>query len=127
MEQNRRISFGHIGVGIFLLIVGGALFLDKIDVLNIDIVNNVSIWRLWPVIFIAIGIGKLLDAEFPREYHKGFWMLFMGLWFLVSELHIFGLNYHDSWPILIIGIGISILWKSFYTSHELAKGHCNGQ
>jgi hypothetical protein len=126
MEQNKRLSYGQIGVGIFLLIVGVALLLDKIDILSIGILNNVPFWKFWPVIFIAMGISRLLDAQFAHEFQKGLWMLFLGTWFLVSELHVFGLTYHNSWPILIIGIGIGILWKSFYTSHDITKDHCNG-
>jgi hypothetical protein len=126
MEHDKRYSIGQIGVGIFLLLVGVVLLLDKIDILNINILDNVSIWRLWPVIFMAIGISQLLNASSPREYHKGFWMIFLGIWFITSELHIFGLSYHNSWPILIIGIGLGILWKSFYNSHGITKEHCHG-
>jgi divalent metal cation (Fe/Co/Zn/Cd) transporter len=70
MKHGRRNSVGQIGVGVFLLIVGALLLLDKIDILNITILDNISIWRLWPVIFLAIGISQLLNAESPREYHK---------------------------------------------------------
>ena len=122
MELQRRRSYGQFGVGFFLLAIGIALLLDKFDIFYIG-----DVWRFWPIIFIAIGLGHLLDAQGVREYRKACWWLFMGSWFLISELHMFGLSYHNSWPILLIGMGINILWKSAYPSHfTFAKDHCHG-
>ncbi len=121
MERNNRFSFGQLGVGVFLLVIGSILLLD-----NFDIINTPSIWNFWPLILIIIGIGKLLDARLPQEYQKAFWMLFLGTWFLISELHLFGLSYHNSWPILLIGFGIGMLWKSLYPSQNTTEDHCHG-
>jgi uncharacterized membrane protein HdeD (DUF308 family) len=122
MEHDKRHSYGHLGVGLFLLIAGVALMLDKFD-----IISDVQVWHYWPIIIIAIGLGKLLDAQLAWEYRKACSTLFIGAWFLISELHIFGLDYHNSWPILLIGIGIGMLWKSAYPAHfRFAKDHCHG-
>ncbi len=122
MEQEKRRPYGHIAVGILLLVVGVALLLN-----NFDILNARPVWHFWPVIFIVIGLGRLLDAQQIWEYRKATWFLFLGIWFLVSELHLFGLDYHNSWPILIIGVGIGMVWKSAFPSHyRIAKDHGNG-
>ena len=122
MEHNKRHAHSQLGVGIFLLIVGVALLLENFNILNVG-----PVWRFWPVIIIAIGLGRLLDAQVAGEYQKAFWMLFIGGWLLISELHVFGLHYGNSWPILLIGIGIGMLWKSFYPEHmRIVKDHCNG-
>ena len=122
MEHGKLHSYRHLGVGIFLLAAGIALMLD-----NFDIFNAGSVWHYWPIIIIAVGLGKLLDAEFAWEYRKACSTLFIGSWLFISELHIFGFNYHNSWPILLIGVGIGMLWKSAYPSHyRFAKDHGNG-
>jgi predicted tellurium resistance membrane protein TerC len=122
MEHNKRHPHNQLGIGIFLLIVGVALLLENFNILNVG-----PVWRFWPVIIIAIGLGRLLDAQVTGEYQKAFWMLFIGGWLLISELHVFGLHYGNSWPILLIGIGIGMLWKSFYPEHmRIVKDHCNG-
>jgi len=122
MEHDKQHYYGHLGVGLFLLLAGVALMLDKFDIFNAG-----PVWHYWPVIIIAIGLGKLLDAQFAWEYRKACSTLFIGAWLLISELHVFGLDYHNSWPILLIGIGIGMLWKSAYPSHfRFAKDHCNG-
>lgn len=123
MEHDKRHSYGHLGVGLFLLIAGIALMLDKFDIFNAG-----PVWHYWPIIIIAVGLGKLLDAQFSWEYRKACSTLFIGAWLFMSELHIFGLDYHNSWPILLIGIGIGMLWKSAYPSHfRFAKDHYHGQ
>jgi hypothetical protein len=122
MEYEKRHPYSHIGVGVFLLIVGVALLLD-----NFDILNARPIWHYWPVILIVIGLGRLMDAEEVWEYRKAFWLLFLGSWFLVSQLHLFGLDYHNSWPILLIGIGMGMIWKSAYPSNcKVVKDNDNG-
>ena len=121
MEHTKRHSYGHLGVGIFLLIAGIALMFDNFDIFYIG-----SVWHCWPIIIIAVGLGKMLDAQFAWEYRKAYWTLFIGTWLLISELHIFGLDYHNSWPILLIGVGIGMLWKSLYPSHATAEDHCHG-
>jgi hypothetical protein len=122
MEHNKRHAHSQLGVGIFLLIAGVALLLENFNILSVG-----PVWRFWPVIIIAIGLGRLLDAQVTGEYQKAFWMLFIGGWLLISELHVFGLYYSNSWPILLIGIGIGMLWKSFYPEHmRIVKDHCNG-
>lgn len=123
MEQDKRHSYGQLGVGLFLLTAGVVLMLDKFD-----IIQNVQVWHYWPLIIIAGGLGKLFDAQFGWEYRKAFSTLFIGSWLLISELHIFGLDYHNSWPILLIGIGVGMLWKSAYPAHyRFAKDHCHEQ
>ena len=122
MEHERRHSYGHLGMGIFLVLAGIALMMDKFDIFYAG-----QVWHYWPIIIITVGLGKLLDAQDGWEYRKAFSTLFIGSWLLISELHIFGLDYHNSWPILLIGVGIGMLWKSAYPSHyRFAKDHANG-
>jgi predicted tellurium resistance membrane protein TerC len=122
MEHNKQHPHSQIGIGIFLLLVGVVLLLDNFNILNVR-----PVWRFWPVIIIAIGLGKLLEAQVVREYQKAIWMLFIGGWLFISELHVFGLHYRNSWPILLIGIGSGMLWKSFYPGHiRIVEDHCNG-
>ena len=122
MEHDKRNPRSQFGIGIFLLLIGVVILLDNFNIWDVG-----PVWRFWPVIVIAIGFGRLLDAQVTGEYQKAFWMLFIGTWLLVSEIHLFGLNFHNSWPILLIGVGIGMLWKSFYPEHmKIVKDHCNG-
>ncbi len=122
MENKNQRFYGTLGVGLFLLLTGIFLLLN-----NFEIFYTRNVWDYWPIIIIAIGLGRLFDAQYSWEYRKAVMILFWGAWFLISELHIFGLSYRNSWPIILIGIGISILWKSLSTSEiGITKERCHG-
>lgn len=103
-------------LGIFLILIGALLLLDRFDIIYIE-----SIWQFWPLIFVLIGITKLVQAADRFEVGAGVWWLFLGAWFLVSLNHFWGLNFHDTWPALIIAFGVSILWKSYGSNTSF---HC---
>lgn len=107
MTHYHRNSWGHVGVGVLLVLVGLVLLFGNFHYWMIG-----SVWHLWPIIFLVIGIGKLIDAQEAWEYRKAVWFLFLGGWFLISELHLWGFSYSNSWPLLLIGVGINMLWKS---------------
>jgi len=107
MDRERRHAYWQLGIGLFLVIVGILLLLDRFDIVVVG-----PVWHFWPLILVAIGLGRIADARDAREYRKAFFWLFFGGWFLVNELHVLSLNYHNSWPLLMIGWGISMLWKS---------------
>lgn len=94
--------------------VGGAVLLLGIVFLlnNFDLIDIGPAWRFWPLIVVAMGLSKIVQAENSLERRRGFWWTFIGLWLFVSVAHIFGLTFRDSWPILLIGVGISMIWKS---------------
>jgi len=122
MDHHHRHPHSQLGIGIFLLLVGITLLLN-----NFNIWSFGPVWRFWPIIILVIGFVRLLDAQVVEEYQKAVWMLFIGGWLLISELHIFGLSFRNSWPILLIGVGIGMLWKSFYPTHmKLEKDHFDG-
>ncbi len=92
-----------------ILILVGALFLMN----NLGIIDNVtwdSIWQLWPLIFIAIG----LDGLIRRSEIVGPVIMFgLGGVFLLSNFGWLGWNAWDAlwrlWPLLIIAIGLEIM------------------
>ena len=98
-----RFFFGLVLIGL------GALFLlDNLDFIYIE-----HFGRYWPALFILFGLVKLLDGDAKSRPGNGLGWIFLGTWFLVSINHIWGLSFRDSWPILIIGWGISILLNAF--------------
>ena len=109
MEQTSSPQYrGSLVAGILLLAVGLAFLLDNFDVIYIG--EPVS--HFWPLIIVALGLVRIFQAESSSERRKGFGWVFFGLWLLVSVLHMFGLTFHNSWPLLLIGFGINAIWKS---------------
>jgi FtsH-binding integral membrane protein len=107
MDHQRKRTFWSLGIGVLLLLAGALMLTNNLGFTDIE-----SVWNFWPVIIIATGIGQWMDAETSEDRRKAFFWLFIGAWFLCSTLHLFGLSFHNSWPIVLIGIGISTIWRS---------------
>ena len=103
--------------GGLLLIIGSALLLDNLNVLDIG-----NLWDHWPSIVVAIGIGKFLDAGNANDRGDGVWWVFIGLWLYVSVFHVFGLRFSSSWPLLLVAVGASMIWNSLTKGRTLTKG-----
>lgn len=108
----RRFSAQDAVVGIMLIVFGTVLLLHQMDILYLEDLGVRSIWQLWPVIFIIIGIGKLADA--PTMYHigTGVWWIFLGTWLYVSINHVYGLGFGETWPAMLVAWGVSMMWDS---------------
>lgn len=98
----------HILFGLIFIAAGIALFLDRSNLLEVG-----SIWRYWPFLIVLFGINKLISFSKPRVMLKGFWLVFIGLWLYVSIEHIWGLEFRDTWPMLVIAWGISLIVRNF--------------
>jgi len=121
MEQTSSPHYrGSLVVGLILLAAGLIFLLDNFDVIYIG--EPVS--HFWPMIIVALGLVRIFQAENSCERRKGFGWLFFGLWLLVSVLHMFGLTFHNSWPLLLIGFGINAIWKAVTPQAEwrISKG-----
>jgi len=100
--KDNKIIFGLILIGL------GILFLvDQTGIFGTYGINLWSlIWKLWPLILVFFGIKFLIE----RNSTAGLIFLILGTLLLLSNL--FTYNFWSLlWPLLIIGIGISILFK----------------
>jgi hypothetical protein len=130
MDGNGNASIaprpGPIVGGVVLLLLGGTMLLDRTGVADIPVGRLIG-----PACLITIGTLMLLgegmfvcgrrermpDGTMRMNARKGgsltggFWILGVGCWMLVSQLHVFGLDYGTSWPLLIILSGVIILMR----------------
>src|SRR5262245_37774879 len=90
------------GVGLMLL---GVLFL----LANLRLVDFHFTWDAWPLFIVIFGVIRLIDS--PNR-GSGLWLIAIGLWLFVNEWEIWGLTYHDSWPLLVGPVGLSMVWKA---------------
>ena len=106
-EQRRRRDLGGMIFGLLIMLFGAALFLDRTGVIDgLDYVN------VWPVIVIAIGLARLSQRRADGRREGGWWVLF-GVWILLSQLGV--LRLHESWPLLLVALGIRMVWKDMRT------------
>jgi len=107
-RKNRRRHRGGFVWPIVLILVGAIFLLNNLGLIE-DVTWN-SLWQLWPLIFLAIGLDGLLRRN---EIVGPVIMFSLGAVFLLSNFGWLNWNAWDSlwrlWPLLIIAVGLEIM------------------
>jgi hypothetical protein len=96
---------------VFLIVAGIALFLANLNLLPI---NVHEIWDLWPLIFVAMGLGKIGRTPSPAAFLIGGILVTFGAIFTLVNIGVIRVHIHDgSWPLslLFIALGVGGLAK----------------
>lgn len=110
-SQSVRSGNVRFAGAMFLIVAGIALFLNNVGLLPIY-----NIWRFWPVILIAVGIGKAFGNGTSKDRGWGMIELVFGVLFLGSNLHVFALHLNDAtWivGVILVVIGLASLAGMF--------------
>ena len=98
--------------GGILILIGTLLILD-----NDGFIDSAPIWHYWPFILVAFGVNKIVGFRKPKHIASGFWLIFLGLWLFASIEHIWGLAFYNSWPLVLIGWGLTIIVKDLIKTY----------
>lgn len=110
MEWNDKFRLSsQVLFSIILMLIGVVLLLNNFDVLELG-----PVWQYWPFVLVIIGINKIIQSAGISGVGEGIWLVFLGLWLYVSIYHVWGLGFRDTWPMLIVAWGLSMLWKAFF-------------
>lgn len=110
-------------VGALLVIVGAVFIL-----MNLGVIEHVAFFRFWPLILVVIGVNKFLQANDGHRRWEGIWMILLGAWFQLVTLHVYGMTYRNSWPLLLIVFGIYLAGTAIAKNSTtvLPKENVNG-
>jgi predicted membrane protein len=104
----------HLFSGFVFLAIGIVFLLGNMGFLNVD-----AVLRFWPVILIALGVFRLVEHHDDFRSGSGiFWIVIGGL-FLMGNLHVLRIAMRDIWPVILIGLGCLMLWRSTWLRREL--------
>jgi hypothetical protein len=92
--------------GLLIMAVGIGLVLGRIGILETR-----SAWQLWPLLLIGLGLRSLLTPRPDGRRHGG-GLLLIGVWLLLSQLHIWRAS--DSWPLFLVAFGIRTVWTAVH-------------
>jgi hypothetical protein len=98
-----RCDHGQIFWGVTLIGIGLAFLAQRLGWLTI------SPFKLWPAVFIAMGLGSLLSGG-HGSLLGAFSFFWMGAIFFLHNFDVIGLQ--DSWPLFIVLAGINTTWKA---------------
>jgi hypothetical protein len=92
--------------GVSLIVLGTVFFLDQMAIIAMQ-----DVWQYWPLMLVAAGLIRMLDPASPRDVLSGSWTVLIGLWLFANFEGWFGINFGNSWPVLLIGWGITLLLR----------------
>jgi hypothetical protein len=70
-------------------------------------------WRTWwPALVIFLAVVRLFTARTPRRIGDSVAFLCMGLWFVVVVNHLYGLDWHNSWPLALVSVGLGAVARA---------------
>jgi hypothetical protein len=106
-------SFRGIGsetASVMLIIVGIAGYL----------LAPANVARLLTLFVIYLGARNVV-APLPGRAPNTL-MLLVGIWAALTAYGFFGLNFLNSWPLLIVLIGVSVIAQSFISGRHVRSG-----
>lgn len=103
MECEPRNQAKSLIWGLFLVALGSVLLLDRFGMISIP-----ELGRLWPLVLIVIGITRVAAGR-PGSSVTFF---LLGAWFLACEFDWYGLTYRNSWPLILVAIGASMVVRA---------------
>ena len=109
---------GRIGGGAVLIAMGVVMLLDRSNLVR----GNV--WQAFPgLILVMFGVLNMMTAFRTCDGHKsspfgGLWLIFIGSWLIGNGMHIYGMTYAHSWPLLIIAGGTVIVLRELFPDRE---------
>ena len=99
----------HILLGLLFIAAGVALLLVHSGILEPGFVRH-----YWPFLIVLYGIGSIIMFPHTRMVISGLWLVFIGIWLYISIEHIWGLSFRDTWPIVLILCGVSLVLKNLF-------------
>src|SRR4051794_37261257 len=99
-----RDDMGKAVFGGVIALVGALLLLDRTGVLTWT-----AGWSVWPLLLIGYGISRLVQSRYDAP--RGLLPIALGLWLIGGEAGY--IVWRDTWPLLLIVIGIAMAWGSF--------------
>lgn len=97
--------------GLLLIAFGTAVFLDQLGLFEFE-----EVWHYWPLLLVIFGINNMIGFPTARHFTNGLWMVFLGFWLYANIERMFGLTWHNSWPFLIIAVGVKMILEPFIKS-----------
>jgi predicted membrane protein len=109
----RARNASRLFVGLVILALGSLALLD-----NFGVVRIVNVWRMWPLILVAVGMAKLLQARGSHGRFPGALFLIVGLWLLGQNLGVWPYSLGQLWPLLVVALGVFLVWGALGRRRE---------
>ncbi len=115
-ERQERAPMRHLVFGL-MLIVGGIL-------LTLNGHGIEYVFGLWPLVPVGLGVDRILNACCTHRRRAGTWLLAIGSWLSLNAFTTLG--YRDTWPLLLLAVGVLIMWEAVSPSGDRCPSCAEG-
>lgn len=110
-------AFGVIAGATILLV--GVLFLLQ----NFGLIQVHRAWQYWPAVLIAFGVARAIEPRRPGGRVWGSMVAIAGVILLLGNLNIISESiWRLIWPLLLIGAGLSMLFRTVRRRRRQSEG-----
>jgi hypothetical protein len=106
-DKYRRRNGPRLAMGLVVIVVGVLFTLDKLGYVRAG-----DFWEYWPVILIAVGLGRVIQPCGTQRRGFGVFMIVLGTWFLLSNLDVIEYHVVEFWPVLLVLLGAMMVWRA---------------
>jgi hypothetical protein len=107
VDEYRHRNSARIVMGLVVIAIGVLFTLDKLGYVRAG-----DFWEYWPVILIAVGIGRIVQPRGTHGRGFGVFLIVLGAWFLLSNLDVIEYRVWDYWPVLLVLFGAMMIWRA---------------
>ena len=127
-DSNTGMRPAAIVGGSIVLALGILMLLDRTGAIDVHAGRLIA-----PAVLIILGATMVFDkggivysqpfrderGDMRMRVRKrggstgGLWLIGVGSWMMISQSHLWGLGYHNSWPLLIILMGILMVFRGW--------------
>ncbi len=94
--------------GLLIILLGLLFTLDNLEIIQVH-----NVFRFWPLILMAVGLGKFFESNRPSSMAAAVLFFGVGSLFLLRNLNFIRFSLWHLWPLILVFIGISILWQAW--------------
>ena len=103
--------------GLGLIGIGSLFLLDRCAY-----IDSGSWIQYWPFIIAIVGLGRIVDARSVAQATKGGFLVFLAFWLYANLEHLWGLSFQNSWPMILIALGLRHIVAGMATPSEKTSG-----
>jgi len=125
-RPTRRFRPGAVVGGVVLLALGVGLLIDRTGLLQLHHLTA-------PLVLIVLGAIMSLEhggfvysvpvrddegnvrfqTRQRRGLGSGLWLIWIGIWMIISQNHLWGFTFQTSWPLFIVIMGVMMVLRGW--------------
>lgn len=106
-ENGPRRLTGRLIFGVIVLVLGLTWTLE-----NMGFDGASQILRWWPALLLTYGLVRFFGLDGARRQTSGALFMVAGAWILAREMGWVSFRLSQLWPVFLIIIGVSLVWRS---------------